>query len=206
MPCVSIEGLIGSGKTSFINYLKNTNLKAEYIDEPVEQFMNYKNFNPLAELKHNAFASQLHIIKSLGEHYKQYSDFAKRNQTQIIITERDLYSPFVFTDTLYRNKNISDFEKEMLYDAIFDMIKTTEFPETRAIFYMKAEPKDCLQRVEKRNRMGEKNNVDINYLNNLQISYNNQLMKWNKPLWSAHNDTNDMSSLFIEFKNFIKNV
>ena len=43
MPCVSIEGLIGSGKTSFINYLKNTNLKAEYIDEPVEQFMNYKN-------------------------------------------------------------------------------------------------------------------------------------------------------------------
>ena len=200
---LSIDGLIGAGKSRYLDYLKSALPNALFVEEPVEAFTSYKTFNPLGEMSSSGFAVQYYIIQTLKKHYERLVTEIRNNDYTMIITERCFDSPLIFTDALYRNGNITTFEKELLFDIFHGMKKSTEFPETEKIFYLPIRPDRCLERVVKRNREGEIDCVNLKYLTNLQLAYESYLIPNKKPLWLASYDTDEPEALLTEFKQLI---
>lgn len=205
-PVIAIEGLIGSGKTSFITYLKTKLDNVLFIEEPVPEFQSYKSYNPLAELNEHPFAAQYHIIQCLKKHYKQTISGKNCKKYRAIITERDLVSPLIFTDAMHRNGSISHFERDLLGDVFQDMKSSFNFPNTAGIFYLSAPPETCLQRVKNRNRKGEEDFVSLQYLTNLKAAYESYFNSVEKSLWIARHDTDEPEALLHELEQLLKNV
>lgn len=210
---IVIEGLIGSGKTTFIKYLRKTcttrgvGTNMHFVEEPVDKFMNYKTYNPLKELETSPFAAQYHFIQCLKKHFQNLMQQLPRGETNtIVIIERSVDSPMIFTEALYRNGNITCFEKDLLSDIFQDVKNSCGYPKPDAIFYLTTPPDLCMQRVEKRNRSGEEEFVNRRYLDCLQTSYEIYLNQLDIPLRKSRSGTDDMKALHCELEELIHNV
>lgn len=168
---LSIEGNIGSGKSTFNNALKTYfeneancyNLKICFLLEPVDMWNTIKDENNrtmiecyYADQQRYAFAFQMMAYISrlaiLREEYKKGYD--------IILTERSLFTDQnVFAKMLYDDKKIGEVEYQ-IYNKWFNEF-IAEFPAIEFI-YMKTDPAVAFARIEKRARVGE--NIPIEYL------------------------------------------
>ena len=205
-PVIVLEGLIGAGKSFFLEYLRKHMPNAFFIEEPVDDFMHFESYNPLNELKYNAFATQYHIMQCLKNLYDGLWSKKQSDGISVIITERSLDSPVIFTEALHRNGNLSDFEKELLDKLSSKMNSEVDFPIVTGIFYLTTPPEICIQRIKYRNRDGEDEMVNLNYLHNLQAAFESYLSNTEKPLWLATSDTDDIHNLHQELLDFIKHV
>ena len=163
---VSIEGLIGIGKSTLIEHLKN-NLKEingkplVFLKEPIEEWQG------LIELfykdqKRYAFSFQLTVLVTMARLLKKT---IKDNPDSIIICERSVFSSRdVFVKMLYDNKMISDIDYQ-LYLMLFDEI-TKDIP-LSGVIYLKATPSTCLESIKTRNRSGEEG-MQLDYLEKCQ--------------------------------------
>ena len=164
---LSIDGNIGSGKSTLYN-----NLKKHYEDrsdicfvpEPVDDWKNivdsenvpiltnlYKNTATYAfRFQMMAYISRLHLLRQK----------VKENKYKIIISERSVETDKnVFAKMLYDDGMIEHDEYQIYnkwFDEFLDDIKLT------GIIYVKAEPSICYDRVKIRAREGE--NIPIEYL------------------------------------------
>ena len=165
---ISIEGNIGSGKSTILKSLKKhlcNNNNIIFIQEPVDQWENIK------DKEGNT------ILKKFYENQKEYS-FAfqmmayisrlsvlkiaiENNPEAIIITERCLNTDrFVFAKMLYDDGLIEDVEYQ-IYLTWFDHFFNTD--KIHKLVYLKTDPNICLERVNKRMRNGE-STLSIDYL------------------------------------------
>ena len=167
MKIISIEGNIGSGKSTFVEQLKQ-NIKNEkicFLEEPVDVWNKivdkegitilenyYKDNKKWAfSFQMMAYISRLSILKKAIE----------SNIYEIIITERSLYTDkHVFCQMLYDNDLIEDLEFT-IYNKWFE-----EFNILQDIqyIYLKTNPEVSYERVMKRSRTGEK--IPLSYLIN----------------------------------------
>ena len=164
---LSIDGNIGSGKSTLYN-----NLKKHYEDrsdicfvpEPVDDWKNivdsekvpiltnlYKNTAKYAfRFQMMAYISRLHLLRQK----------VKENKYKIIISERSVETDKnVFAKMLYDDGMIEHDEYQIYnkwFNEFLDDIKLT------GIIYVKAEPSICYDRVKIRAREGE--NIPIEYL------------------------------------------
>jgi deoxyadenosine/deoxycytidine kinase len=164
---ISIEGNIGSGKSTLVSELEkhfNNNNTIGFIQEPVdiwntikdetgktilEKF--YENNEKYAfQFQMMAYISRLSIMKSA----------IKKNKYKYIITERSLHTDSnIFAKMLYDDHKISEIEYsiyKMWFNEFIDDMPITK------IIYVKAQPTISLERVIKRNRTGE--NIPLSYL------------------------------------------
>ena len=81
---VSLEGLMGAGKSYLLNVIKQSDLM-EYVtvcEEPVDQFSKFKTHNPLQLSYENpnrhAGFTQLHIIRVRANHYDKIRQDSKK--------------------------------------------------------------------------------------------------------------------------------
>ena len=205
---IAIDGLIGAGKTSFIEILKKKFSKEEifFSFEPVTEFEKFENFNPLALQSINPFFLQLHIIRCLKTHFKNLLKKAKC--AKIIVTERSFDSPLIFIDTSYCNGSISLMEKMMLEKILQETKEEIGLGEPSGIFFLSCSPEKCYQRVLLRNRISELKIVNLEYLTVLKKSYERYFsQKYKNMLRYASYDINQPEKLvsdFIEFVNDIK--
>ena len=166
MKIISIEGNIGSGKSTFVEQLKQT-LKNDnicFLQEPVEQWNKIVDKDGINILEHYykdnkrwafsfqmmAYISRLTLLKKAIE-----------SNYEIIITERSLYTDkHVFCQMLYDNDLIEDIEFT-IYNKWFE-----EFNNIRNIqyVYLKTDPEISYERVLKRSRCGE--TIPLSYLIN----------------------------------------
>jgi len=167
MKIISIEGNIGSGKSTFVEQLK-LKIKDEkicFLEEPVDVWNTivdkegitilenyYKDNKKWAfSFQMMAYISRLSILKKAIE----------SNIYEIIITERSLYTDkHVFCQMLYDNDLIEDLEFT-IYNKWFE-----EFNILQDIqyIYLKTNPEVSYERVMKRSRTGEK--IPLSYLIN----------------------------------------
>ena len=167
MKIISIEGNIGSGKSTFVEQLK-LKIKDEkicFLEEPVDVWNTivdkegitilenyYKDNKKWAfSFQMMAYISRLSILKKAIE----------SNKYEIIITERSLYTDkHVFCQMLYDNDLIEDLEFT-IYNKWFE-----EFNILQDIqyIYLKTNPEVSYERVMKRSRTGEK--IPLSYLIN----------------------------------------
>jgi len=165
---ISIEGNIGSGKSTILKYLKEYFKNTEniiFLQEPIDIWETIKDENGqtiLSKFYENqekysfafqmmAYISRLSILRNT----------IKENPTAIIITERCLNTDrYVFAKMLYDSKKIEEIEYQIYlkwFDEFLDTIQNSK------MIYMKTNPEICYQRIAKRNRDGE-SNISLTYL------------------------------------------
>jgi len=165
MATISIEGNIGSGKSSLIEEMKQRFPSIIFVDEPVkdwaliydadgvtmlEKF--YKNKHAYAfSFQMMAFISRLKLLRKAR----------RENPDAIIITERSLYTDkLVFAKMLFENGFIEDVNYK-IYLTWFDEF-AIDCPIDK-IIYVKTDPEICFERINKRGRLGE-DSIPFDYI------------------------------------------
>lgn len=190
---VSIEGNIGSGKSTILKLLKNIKFedfgiknlnirKIIFIPEPINDWNNIKDKNNetiISKFYNNlnkysfsfqmmAYISRLSIIKK----------YIKENPECIFVTERTLFTDKnVFCKMLYDAGNMEEVEYQ-IYNKWFDEFNTIPI---HSYIYIKSDATVCKDRINKRNRPGE-DSITLEYLEKCNEYHNNWLTKINNSL------------------------
>jgi deoxyguanosine kinase len=163
---ISIEGNIGSGKSTIIDFIKSQN-RYVYIDEPVQEWLSIRDNQGNNALEcfykdqhKNAFCFQvLAYITRLTKLMEKINQIGDKNV--IVITERSIETDKnVFAKMLYDDGMISSIEWET-YNYWFDSFKKSS--NVDHIIYVKTSPDKCLERINTRNRV-EESNITLDYL------------------------------------------
>jgi deoxyadenosine/deoxycytidine kinase len=160
MVIITIDGGIGSGKSSVLNYLHKYYKLA--IDlEPVEKWQSF--LEDFYENKNNIFNFQVRV-------WLDRCWIQEKSEKSLILMER---SPFftrnVFIKSVYNKKLITDNEYYMIND-LYDKTNSIWCP--NAYIYLRSNPENCLDRIKKRGRTCEKN-IDTDYTEYLHELHEN---------------------------------
>lgn len=163
----SIEGNIGSGKTTLFNRLKKNmqNEKIRFISEPVEIWQSVKscgdNEDILSKFYKNkekySFSFQIMVYLTFMKEIKKC--IQENPSCKMIIVERSIQSGYnIFTKMAIDEKYMDDIQlqiyKMMFEDCPFHL---------SGIIYLDIEPEICIERVACRGRKGE-SVVSLEYL------------------------------------------
>ena len=158
----SIEGNIGSGKSTLVDILKNyspsiklAHFEIVYLEEPVDEWHKIKNENGVGILE-KFYGNP----KKWAFSFQMMAYISRIAILKIIISERSVYTDKnVFAKMLYDEKNISEIDYQ-IYQTWFDeFVKDLRIS---GLIYVNTSPEKCLERVNKRNRQGE--TIPIEYL------------------------------------------
>ena len=176
---ISIDGNIGSGKSTLMGNLKSyfsNNKNIVFLKEPVDEWetITDENGTTILEkfyenpLKYGfsfqimAYISRLDVIRKE----------IKKNPNAIFISERSLFTDkLVFAKMLFDAGNI-ELVNYKIYLKWFDTF-ADDFPVSKVI-YVNTDPEMCHQRIVKRSRTGE-NNIPLEYLQNCHKYHTNML-------------------------------
>lgn len=165
---ISIEGNIGSGKSTLVKILKEQ-LKNDdrfiFIPEPVDEWLKltdtdgdnilskfYKDQEKYSfQFQVLAFTTKLKLIK----------EAIHNNPKKIIITERSVYTDKeVFAKMLHNEKKMDDISYQIYLTMFNEFLNNTT--DLDKIIFVNTDYNICNQRVNKRNRNGEK--IALEYL------------------------------------------
>ena len=170
---VSIEGNIGSGKSTLMKYLKDHFKNDDHViflKEPVDEWEKIKDNNGKTILEKfygdqekysfsfqmMAYISRLNVLREALKSIDPLS-----NKKYIIITERSLYTDkLVFAKMLYETGKMEDVNYQ-IYSTWFQTF-LEEFP-VHKVVYVKTLPEICHERITNRSREGEEN-IPLEYL------------------------------------------
>ena len=176
---ISIDGNIGSGKSTLMGKLKkyfNNNSNIIFLKEPVDEWETITDENGITILEKfyenpskygfsfqiMAYISRLDVMRNA----------VKTNPNAIFISERSLFTDkCVFAKMLFDSGNIEVINYK-IYIKWFDTF-ADDFPVSKVI-YVNTEPEICHQRIVKRSRTGE-SNIPLEYLQNCDKYHNNML-------------------------------
>lgn len=181
-----VEGNIGVGKTSVINYLKNkynNNDEYNFITEPIDRYRSLNLYNTTNTLnvldefynkRLHPFQFQTYISTVLLSHIVQN---IKENKINII--ERSVFSAIdCFSKNLYDMKLMSLEEFSILLEIkkYFNSFIEKYHVE---IIYITADPEICVERIKQRNRE-EENIITVEYLRSLDECHEDMLLELSK--------------------------
>lgn len=206
---ISIQGNIGSGKSSFLNKLQelyssnNTlfnNKKICFLQEPVNEWESLKDENnkSLLELYYldqnkYSFAFQIMAFMSRVKQLKA----ALANNYDLIISERSLKADHeVFTKMLYDEKKIKDIEYKIYLKWVEEFFINIP-PEY--VVYIQTTPVIAYERIISRDRTGEK--ISLNYIKDCH----NYHERWinNLSLFCLLDGNNNINKVFNKWVNKI---
>jgi deoxyadenosine/deoxycytidine kinase len=187
MKVIALEGLIGAGKSFLlkkISALLSDNTEIKIIEEPVHLFQQFECHNPLALLYSNPYKyagfAQLHILRMQASFFRQKLD--EYADAKVVVTERSLHAPILFTKSLASMGYISSFERDMLID------EATKNPNEILplhplggdyVYYLNTPQQKCLNHIAIRQREQETNMSSL-YLDALKEEYAKYLDKIDK--------------------------
>jgi len=184
---VSIEGNIGSGKSTVINTLKEyyksngkSNDKVYFLEEPVSEWVEIKDSDGkniiekfYEDQEHYSFSFQMMAYISRLAMLKRAIKYCKEKGIKLIICERSLQTDKnVFCKMLHDSGKIEDINFQIYNKWFSEFI--TEIPLIYFV-YIKTEPKIAHERVLKRNRKGE--NISVEYLEMCSMYHDNWLIE-----------------------------
>ena len=190
---ISIEGNIGSGKSTYMNYLKNkfkNDNSVHFLREPIDIWNSItdENNKTLLELfyeNQEKYSSNFQTM-ALITRYELLDEVLDKNY-KVIITERCIETDRnVFAKMLYDDKKIKEIDYKIYLRCYNSFIK--KIPNMNYI-YIHTDPNISYERVNKRSRQGE--NIPLEYLRNCHHYHNEWLDKENKMIINGDTDEND---------------
>lgn len=168
---ISIEGNIGSGKSTLMQYLKENYLfvagqyRVGYIDEPIDTWNSITDKDTGENVIEKYYKDQHKYAFSfqMMAYISRLSNFKKAiasNKYDILFTERSIYTDRnVFAQMLYDTGKIEDINFKIYlkwFDEFLDEIRDIK------VVYIKTSPYVAYNRVVKRDRPGEE--IPLEYL------------------------------------------
>jgi deoxyadenosine/deoxycytidine kinase len=154
MTIYTIDGNIGCGKTSVLNYLhKYKNIQIDL--EPVEKWKTFLDNIYLSKTGYFNFQIKVWLDRAWIQ---------EKDSKSIILMER---SPFFIRNTFnkndYNNNNINEDE----FNVINEMYnKTDNIWKSNLYIYLRSSPKKCLERIQYRGRNNEMD-ISLDYIINI---------------------------------------
>lgn len=200
-----VEGNIGAGKTSVINYIKNkynNNDEYNFVTEPIDRYRSldlYNTTNTLNVLDEfynqrlHPFQFQTYISTVLLSHIIQ-----NIKENKINIVERSVFSAVdCFSKNLYDMKLMSLEEFSILLEIKKYFNSFIEKHQVEFI-YITTNPEICIDRIRQRNR-AEENIITVDYLRLLDECHKDMLKDLSKNYKVAIFDNkNDSIPIFSE--------
>ena len=180
-PIISIEGNIGSGKSTLMTELKKAFADLPHVvflQEPVDDWNTIRDEAGLTMLekfygnqeKYSFSFQMMAYISRLATIRKAI----RENPDCVFISERCLHTDkYVFAKMLYDDKKIESVDYQ-IYNKWFDTF-IDDFDVTN-IVYIKADPSMCLERVAQRGRHGEAG-IPLEYLQACRDYHNNMMLE-----------------------------
>ena len=172
---ISIEGNIGSGKSTFVKILQTLfKDKVYFAPEPVGEWLELKDENDV-NLLENFYLDKKRWSYSF-QNYAYISRMceiqkAKDSGHKIIITERSIQTDKnIFAKMLYDEGDLNKMEYQM-YNKWFYAFNNIETVNV----YLKTSVDNCNDRIKKRNRQGE-SSIEKDYLSKLETYHDNWLL------------------------------
>ena len=177
---ISIDGNIGTGKSTFTNLLKENISNAEYLQEPVDVWLNIKDSKGVNILQ------KFYEDKSRWSYTFQNIAFITRmklildkvltSSKDFIISDRCMETDKQIFAKILRNDNLLNDIEWKLYNMWNDIYeKYFSYHLVRNIIYLRCDPQISMERIKKRNR-GEENTITIEYLKKIHNAHEEWLM------------------------------
>lgn len=195
---ISIEGNIGSGKSTVLNHLKDyyknkTSIgNVCFLDEPIELWNTVKDSNGVTILeKYYSNIEKYAFSFQMMAYISRLSIFRKaiKQNYDVIITERSIFTDCnIFAQMLYDDKKIEEVEF-IIYKKWFAEF-LDDLPDINYI-YIKADPVISHKRILKRSRQGE--TIPLEYLEKCHMYHEKwlQIVTGSKRVFDANGDINE---------------
>ena len=177
---VSIEGNIGVGKTSLMNLLKNSNLNAEFIYEPVDEWLAIKDDNgkDLLQTFYDDKKRWAYTFQNVAYITRMMSiiDKIKNSSKKYIIIDRSLQADLnTFAKMLYDDQFLTSIEWNAYHkwNTFFEKYFGNKI--THKIIYLRSDPQIAFQRMKIRSRDAEQS-IPFDYLKLLHKYHDNWLL------------------------------
>jgi len=176
---ISIDGNIGSGKSTLMGELKKyfcDNKNIVFLKEPVDEWGTVTDENGITILEKfyensSKYGFSFQIMAYISRLDVMRKEIRK-NPNAIFISERSLFTDkLVFAKMLFDSGNI-ELINYKIYLKWFDTF-ADELPVSKVI-YVNTSPEICHERIEKRSRTGE-SNIPLEYLQNCHKYHNDML-------------------------------
>lgn len=173
----SIEGNIGSGKSTFIKMLREEygeNSQFFFVDEPVKEWtaVKTKDGKNLIENFYEDMPRYSYIFQNFAyiTRLKNLINAVKNSNAKIIITERSVESDrHLFAKMLYESGMLNELEWNV-YLSWFGILNIN----IDKFIYIKTSVENCMTRIKKRNRDGE-DNITEEYISSLHNKHEDWL-------------------------------
>jgi deoxyadenosine/deoxycytidine kinase len=197
MKIFSIEGNIGSGKSTLIKNLKKLYPdKFVYLAEPVDVWNEIKDTSGKTILENYYLDNKKYAFSFQMMAYISRLSQINKIKDGIVLTERCLYTDReIFAKMLYDSGDISEIE----YSIYLKWFDEFSFP-VNGYIYVQTTPETCSKRIEIRSRKGEI--VPIDYLKNCNDYHEKWLKEKNVLFVDGELEQND--ELFEKIIDFVK--
>jgi deoxyadenosine/deoxycytidine kinase len=211
---VSLEGSIGSGKSTLINALKERHSDWHFIDEPVGTWQALKNEAGedllqvfYKDIKRYSYTFQNCALLSRAINIQKKIEAWRAGGSLgscVFVTERCLETDYHVFAQMLRDDGMLDAMEWDLYKMWYNYIKETSTPLT-GIVYVNTPPDICAERITQRGRVGE-DKISAEYLANLDKYQREWLSHEKAPILmydnysdvSARNSVEDVEDLIEE--------
>jgi deoxyadenosine/deoxycytidine kinase len=208
---VSVEGNIGSGKSTILKALREQyqdiqGVPIVYVDEPVSQWEQIKskegkNMIELFYSNPSKYAFSFQMMAYISR-FTLIKKAVQENPGSVILTERCLLTDYaVFASMLHEQGNLLD-EEFTIYKTWFHTFQQ-EIPVT-SIVYVRCDPTTAFTRCKKRARVGEE--IPLDYLTKCHEKHE----RWIEPGQSTvlsklviENDEAQMNDVLVSIVQFI---
>ena len=167
-----IEGNVGTGKSTFLQKLKEVGL--DVIFEPVDIWTSIRNDNgkTLLEEFYNDQKRYAYTFQSIA--FRTRVQNIENSKVNTVI-ERSIFTDRnVFAKTCYENGMMNEIEWND-YTSWFDWLATSFNINPKGYIYLRASPDISYDRIKKRSRSGEET-IPFDYLNELHNKHENWLL------------------------------
>ena len=208
---VSVEGNIGSGKSTILKALRERYQEIEgipivYVDEPVNQWEQIKskegkNMIELFYANPSKYAFSFQMMAYISR-LTMIKHAVQTNPKSVIITERCLLTDYaIFASMLHEQGHLLDEEFE-IYKTWFHTFQQ-DIPIT-SIVYIRCDPTTAFTRCKNRARVGEE--IPLDYLTKCHEKHE----KWIEPEQPSlrklviENDTANIEDILVSVSQFIQ--
>ena len=199
---ITIEGNIGSGKSTMINRIREQYPQYKIVDEPVGQWMNMKDNEGKSLLQlfyedKNRWSYTFQNTAFITRYLAAYEAMAKETEPTIFISERGILTDrYVFATMLKNDGFLNTIEWE-LYTKWFDHFKN--LVSVQGIIYITTISDVCKDRIILRNRQGEES-IPLDYLKELDEYHEKWIQNTDLPVLRITSDAQEITKIvdFVE--------